>query len=89
MKISKKIVITPVLAVSWLTGCSTFRNNVGDNSLDYQQATALPPVQLPVDSQARAFVPLYQVPQVGQNTLTLENEKGKRFELPKPIATKQ
>lgn len=70
-----------------LTGCSTLKKSVGDNSLTYTQTQKLAPIQLPADAQTLAFTPLYHVPDVGTNTLQLKNEQGKRFELPKPVAT--
>ncbi|MFW2179783.1 MULTISPECIES: hypothetical protein [unclassified Moraxella] len=69
------------------TGCSTFKHKVGDNSLDYTKTQKLAPVQLPADSQTYPFVPMYQVPESGENTLKLTGEQGKRFVLPKPIST--
>ncbi|ELA09000.1 hypothetical protein MOMA_01285 [Moraxella macacae 0408225] len=94
MKLIKKPSLSALISVlsfsvlSFIvTGCSTFKNNVADNSLDYQNAKLLIPVELPENSKTHAFTPLYQLPALGQNTLTLENEKGKRFELPEPITT--
>lgn len=88
MKNLIKITILGVFVMSSLTACSTLRHRVADNSLDYQKAVKLDPVLLPADAQTHVFTPIYQVPNhVGENTLTLENQTGKRFELPKPIAT--
>ncbi|WP_394260859.1 hypothetical protein [Moraxella boevrei] len=89
MKLTKKIAVWVVVSVLSVvvSGCSTFRNNVGDNSLDYQNTKLLDPIQLPANAQTQAFTPLYQLPSSGQNTLMLENEKGKRFEMPAPIST--
>ncbi|MES1965754.1 hypothetical protein M0N77_10560 [Psychrobacter sp. AH5] len=70
-----------------LSGCQSIKEVVGkrDNgSLDYQQSQKLAPLQLPVDAQTAPFVPLYPTPNVGINTLDLENESGKQYKLPKP-----
>lgn len=74
-------------AMMTLTGCSTIKKSVGDNSLAYTQTQKLAPIQLPADAQTLTFTPLYHVPEAGTNTLDLKNETGKRFALPKPIAT--
>lgn len=88
MKNLTKIAVLSVVVMSSLTACSSFRHRVADNSLDYQKAVKLDPVLLPADAQTHVFTPIYQVPtHVGENTLNLQNQTGKRFELPKPIST--
>lgn len=70
-----------------LSGCQSLKEFVGkrDNgSLDYQQSQKLAPLQLPADAQTAPFVPLYPTPNAGVNTLKLENEAGKQYQLPKP-----
>lgn len=70
-----------------LSGCQSIKEVIGkrDNgSLDYQQSQKLAPLQLPADAQTAPFVPLYPTPNVGVNTLDLENESGKQYKLPKP-----
>ena len=70
-----------------LSGCQTAKNVIGkrDNgSLDYQSSKKLAPLQLPVNQNTAAFVPLYPTPSVGANTLTLQNDAGKQYQLPKP-----
>jgi hypothetical protein len=42
---------------------------------------------LPADAQTAPFVPLYPTPNAGVNTLNLENEAGKQYQLPKPQRT--
>jgi len=73
-----------------LSGCQSLKEFVGkrDNgSLDYQQSQKLAPLQLPADAQTAPFVPLYPTPNAGVNTLNLENEAGKQYQLPKPQRT--
>lgn len=70
-----------------LSGCQTVKGVIGkrDNgSLDYQDSKKLDPLQLPADQNTAAFVPLYPTPSVGENTLTLQNDAGKQYQLPKP-----
>ncbi|WP_227674639.1 hypothetical protein [Psychrobacter jeotgali] len=73
-----------------LSGCQTVKGWMGqrDNgSLDYQNSGKLAPLELPAAQQAAPFVPLYPTPSLGANTLTLENESGKQYQLPKPERT--
>ena len=73
-----------------LSGCQSVKEVIGkrDNgSLEYQQSQKLAPLQLPADAQTAAFVPLYPTPNVGVNTLELQNESGKQYKLPKPERT--
>ncbi|WP_201526277.1 MULTISPECIES: hypothetical protein [Psychrobacter] len=70
-----------------LSGCQTAKGWIGkrDNgSLDYQDSKKLAPIQLPVAQDTVAFVPLYPTPNMGVNTLTLQNDAGKQYQLPKP-----
>lgn len=73
--------------VATLSGCTTFKQNVADSSLDYQKTAKLDPIVLPADAQTLPFIPMYTVPQTGTNTLKLKSDKSKRFELPRPIST--
>lgn len=43
-----------------------------NGSLDYQQSQKLPPIKLPASQASADFVPLYETPAVGQNTLDLK-----------------
>ncbi len=70
-----------------LSGCQATKSFLGkrDNgSLDYQQSQKLAPLQLPTEQQTAPFVPLYPTPTVGANTLILQNDAGKQYQLPKP-----
>lgn len=70
-----------------LSGCQMTKGFLGkrDNgSLEYQESKKLAPLELPVAQQPAAFVPLYTTPNAGVNTLTLQNEAGKQYQLPKP-----
>ena len=70
-----------------LSGCQATKDFIGkrDNgSLEYQQSKKLAPLQLPVAQETAPFVPLYPTPNAGGNTLTLQNEAGKQYQLPKP-----
>ena len=70
-----------------LSGCQTAKGVIGkrDNgSLDYQDSKKMAPLQLPANQNTAAFVPLYPTPSVGENTLTLQNDAGKQYQLPKP-----
>lgn len=70
-----------------LSGCQATKDLLGkrDNgSLEYQQSQKLTPLQLPADQQTVPFVPLYATPSVSQNTLVLQNEAGKQYQLPQP-----
>lgn len=69
-----------------LTGCSTFKASVSDQSLAYTKTRKLDPIVLPADAQTAPFTPIYQVPAAGENTLKLQNEKGKRYVLPRPVS---
>ena len=70
-----------------LSGCQATKEVFGtrDNgSLEYQQSKKLAPLQLPAAQETAPFVPLYPTPNAGGNTLTLQNEAGKQYQLPKP-----
>lgn len=70
-----------------LSGCQSVKNLLGkrDNgSLEYQQSKKLAPLELPAAQETAPFVPLYATPNFGENTLTLQNESGKQYQLPKP-----
>lgn len=70
-----------------VTGCSKLA--VNNSSLDYREATPLPPLQLPVDQATRPFVALYPVPALPESSPDtappMTNEKGNRFQLPAPL----
>lgn len=73
-----------------LSGCQTAKNLLGkrDNgSLEYQQSKKLAPIELPAAKETAPFVPLYQTPNAGANTLKLQNESGSQYQLPKPQRT--
>lgn len=73
-----------------LSGCQATKNLLGkrDNgSLEYQQSKKLAPIELPADQETAPFVPLYPTPNAGANTLTLQNESGSQYQLPKPQRT--
>ena len=70
-----------------LSGCQATKEFIGkrDNgSLEYQQSKQLAPLELPVAQETAPFVPLYPTPNAGGNTLTLQNDSGKQYQLPKP-----
>lgn len=70
-----------------LSGCQATKELLGkrDNgSLEYQESKKLAPLELPVAQETAPFVPLYATPNLGANTLKLENESGKQYQLPKP-----
>lgn len=71
-----------------LTGCGTLKGWFGkrDNgTLDYQKSQKLDPIKLPANQAHAEFSPLYPTPSASQpNSLTLTNEAGKQYELPKP-----
>ena len=70
-----------------LSGCQSAKDFLGkrDNgSLTYQQSQKLTPLQLPADQQTAPFVPLYPTSTIGTNTLVLQNDAGKQYQLPKP-----
>lgn len=83
-----KMLLAVILGSSLvLSGCQATKGFFGkrDNgSLDYQDSKKLAALELPVAKQTAPFVPLYQTPAVGANTLTLKNEAGKQYQLPKP-----
>ena len=68
-----------------MTGCTTFKRKVGDNSLTIPKPKTLNPSITGRCTNA-TFTPVYAVPQSGENTLKI-TKKGKRFELPRPIST--
>ncbi len=70
-----------------LSGCQSTKNLLGkrDNgTLTYQSSQKLAPLELPAAQQTAPFVPLYPTPELGANTLDLQNESGKQYQLPKP-----
>lgn len=70
-----------------LSGCQSVKGALGkhDNgSLEYQKSKKLAPLQLPANQDTASFVPLYPTPDMGENTLILQNDAGKQYQLPKP-----
>lgn len=69
-----------------LVGCNSFNNH----SLDYKNTTTLASLKLPTDTTMRAPTPLYPAPVVEQLAIDhapkLENSRGNRFALPRPVA---
>ena len=92
MKNLQKSLIITLSASVLLSGCGTMKGWLGkrDNgSLDYQQSQKLPPIKLPASQASADFVPLYETPAVGQNTLDLQNESGSQYQLPAPPKTQR
>ena len=91
--ITKRIpaLLTVVLGSTFvLSGCQSIKNVLGkrDNgSLEYQQSKKLAPIELPANKEPAPFVPLYPTPNAGTNTLTLKNDSGSQYQLPKPQRT--
>lgn len=82
-----KVAVIGASSLVFVSGCQATKSlfgNIEDGSLDYKKAEKLDPLQLPADQETAPFVPLYPTPAVGTNTLELENDSGKRFELPAP-----
>ncbi|MDV2859492.1 hypothetical protein R0I52_02050 [Psychrobacter sp. CAM01] len=83
--------LTVVLGSTFvLSGCQSVKNVLGkrdDGSLEYQQSKKLAPIELPVNKEPAPFVPLYPTPNAGTNTLTLKNDSGSQYQLPKPQRT--
>ncbi len=87
MKINKTtrfMLFACLLASLTMTGCSSIKQSMNNQSLDYTHTKKLAPIKLPANAQTTTFSPLYQVPEAGTNTLKLQNSKGKRYQLPKP-----
>lgn len=92
MKNLQKSLILLLSASVLLSGCGTLKGWFGkrDNgSLDYQQSQKLDPIKLPADQASADFIPLYETPKSGQNTLTLTNESGSQYQLPTPPKTQR
>jgi len=73
-----------------LSGCQSAKDLLGkrnNGSLEYQQSKKLAPIALPAEKETAPFVPLYPTPNAGANTLTLQNESGSQYQLPKPQRT--
>lgn len=70
-----------------LSGCQSakgFLSKRDNGSLEYQQSQKLAPLQMPTNQNAAPFTPLYPTPNVGENTLILQNDAGKQYQLPQP-----
>ncbi len=78
------IILSSTLALSGCQSVKDLFSKRDNGSLDYQQSQKLAPLELPVAQQTAPFVPLYPTPNVGVNTLTLQNEAGKQYQLPMP-----
>lgn len=82
-----QVLVIGISTLTILSGCQASKglfSKVDDGSLAYQKAEKLEPLELPVEQETAPFIPLYPTPPVGVNTLEIENESGKRFELPPP-----
>lgn len=84
MPIVLSIIMGSTLVLSGCQATKDFISKRDNGSLEYQQSQKLAPLQLPTDQQTAPFVPLYSTPNVGQNTLVLQNDAGKQYQLPKP-----
>lgn len=86
-KMLPAIVTLLVSSTLVLSGCQASKELFGkrDNgSLEYQNSKKIAPLELPADQETAPFVPLYATPNAGANTLELQNESGKQYQLPKP-----
>ncbi|QIO07304.1 lipoprotein-34 precursor (NlpB) [Acinetobacter shaoyimingii] len=82
--------LTLVLSALSLVGCSKLSINNG--SLDYiKKTTSHEPLKYPEGAMVRPETPLYPSPVVDplaiENAPTYENQRGNRFELPRPNVT--
>lgn len=87
LRLVMQVVVIGASSLAVLSGCQATKGAFGkidDGSLAYQKSEKLDPIELPVEQETAPFVPLYPTPAVGVNTLDLENESGKRYELPAP-----
>ena len=78
------VVLASTLVLSSCQATKDFIGKRDNGSLEYQQSKKLAPLQLPAAQETAPFVPLYPTPNAGGNTLTLQNEAGKQYQLPKP-----
>jgi uncharacterized lipoprotein len=80
--------LTLALSVFSLAGCSSLAFNNG--TLDYKETTTLEPLKYPEGSMVRPATPLYPAPTVDplaiEHAPKLENQRGNRFALPRPVA---
>lgn len=82
-----QVLVIGVSSLVALSGCQATKSMFGrveDGSLAYKNAEKLEPMQLPAETKTAPFIPLYPTPEVGSNTLDLENDSGNRYKLPKP-----
>lgn len=89
-KIAQALLVVIMGSTVVLGGCQSVKSVIGkrnNGSLDYQNSQKLAPLQLPANKETGAFIPLYPTPNVGTNTLTLQNDAGKQYQLPKPERT--
>lgn len=86
MQLRRSLIIA--LSVVGFTGCHSLSMNNG--SLDYKSTKTLEPLKYPEGSNVRPATALYPAPIVDplalQNAPKLENERGNRFDLPRPSA---
>ena len=80
--------LTLALSVLSLAGCSAI--GIKNGSLDYKKTTSLEPLKYPEGSMVRPATPLYPAPVVEQmaidNAPKFENNRGNRYEVPRPDA---
>lgn len=81
--------LTLALSALSMVGCSMI--SIDNGSLDYKRNTATPePLKYPENAMVRPATPLYPSPVVDplaiEHAPILENKRGNRFELPRPLA---
>ncbi len=73
-----------------LAGCSTL--GISNGSLDYKNTTAVEPLKYPEGSTVRPATPMYPAPIVDPLALkhapSFENNRGNRYEVPRPEVEK-
>ncbi len=78
------------LSVFTLAGCSSLAFNNG--TLDYKDTTTVEPLKYPEGSMVRPATPLYPAPSVDplaiEHAPNLENKRGNRYALPRPVEEK-
>lgn len=83
----KKVLVLSLVGLS-LTGCSMLGLN--DRSLDYKNAKALKPLEVPEGMLMRKETPFYPAPVVEERALenapSYENSRGNRYQLPRPTS---
>lgn len=83
----KKFLAVSLVGLS-LTGCSMM--GISDRSLDYKNAKALQPLEVPEGMLMRKETPFYPAPVVEERALenapNYENRRGNRYQLPRPTS---